>query len=53
MTSKKTKPKQPKSKEVTFQCKFCDTPKPLGEMVVITAYFPPLVACRECEKKIR
>ena len=42
-----------KSKEVTFKCKFCDKSKPLDDMVVVTGFFPPIVACRDCEKKMR
>ncbi|MBI3931449.1 MAG: hypothetical protein HY325_05455 [Chloroflexi bacterium] len=42
-----------KTKEVTFKCKFCERSKPLGEMVVLNRYFPPIVTCRDCEKKMR
>jgi len=41
------------TKEMTFRCRFCERSKPLGEMVVLTRFFPPLVACRDCEKKMR
>ena len=33
-------------------CKFCENSKPLAEMVVLTTYFPPIVACRDCGKKM-
>ena len=45
--------KKTKSKEITFKCRFCQESKPLSEMVVITRLFPPIVACRECEKELR
>jgi hypothetical protein len=51
--AEKGKPSETKAKKVTFKCKFCGKSRPLEEMVVLTAYFPPLIACRECEKKIR
>ncbi len=40
-------------KEITFKCKFCERSKPLSDMVVVTRFFPPIVACRDCEKKMR
>ncbi len=40
-------------KEVTFKCKFCDRDKPLDEMTVLTRFSPLVVACRDCEKKMR
>ena len=53
MTAETDKAKKPKAKEITFKCKFCEMSKPLDEMVVITRFFPPVVACRDCEKKMR
>jgi hypothetical protein len=41
------------AKEITFKCKFCGKSKPLDEMRVLTRFFPPIVACRDCEKKMR
>ncbi len=41
------------TKEITFKCKFCGKSKSLGEMMVLTRFFPPIVACRDCEKKMR
>jgi len=38
---------------VTFRCKFCGESKPLSEMRVITTFFPPLIACRDCEKEMQ
>jgi hypothetical protein len=46
-------PEVKKSKEVTFKCRFCGKAKPLDEMVVLTRYFPLIVACRDCAKKMR
>ena len=42
-----------KAKETTFTCKFCEKSKPLSEMTVITRFFPAVVACRECAKRLR
>lgn len=53
MTAEGEKGEEAKTKEVTFKCKFCGKSKPLDEMVVLTRYFPPIVACRDCEKKMR
>ena len=41
------------TKEITFKCRFCERSKPLDEMMVLTRFFPPIVACRDCEKKVR
>ncbi len=41
-----------KVKNITFKCKFCERSKPLDEMVIITRFFPSIVLCRECEKKM-
>ena len=38
---------------VNFKCKLCEKLIPLDEMVVLTGYFPPIVACADCEKKMR
>ena len=53
MAARTKKSKQSKAEEVTFKCKFCESSRPLDEMVVITRFFPLLVACRDCEKKMR
>lgn len=39
--------------EITFRCRFCGESKPIGEMRVLTAFFPPLIACRDCEKEMQ
>ncbi|GAI22265.1 unnamed protein product [marine sediment metagenome] len=39
-------------KELTFMCKFCGEHKPLSEMRVLTRFFPYIVACQDCERKI-
>ena len=41
-----------KPRELTFRCKFCGEEKPLDEITTITRFFPILVACRECKRKI-
>ncbi len=53
MAAEIEKEETPKTKETTFTCKFCEKSKPLAEMVVLTTYFPPVVACRDCGKKMR
>ena len=53
MTTETGKSKKPKDKKITFKCKFCDKSKPLDQMVVLTKYFPPVITCRDCEKKMR
>lgn len=47
----KSKPSAKKAKEIIFTCKYCENDKPLSEMVVVTRFSPPLVACKACEKK--
>lgn len=41
------------TREVTFKCKFCGESKPIGEMRVLTTFFPPLIACRDCEREMQ
>ena len=45
--------KRSKEKEITFKCKFCERSRPLNEMVFVARFFPPVVACRDCEKGMR
>ncbi len=52
MTTEALEKKETK-KQVTFKCKCCGEVKPLDEMRVITRFFPPIMACLECEKKMR
>jgi hypothetical protein len=42
-----------KTKKITFRCRFCGRSKPLDEMGLLTRFFPLIVACRDCEKKMR
>ncbi len=53
MTTELNEKEEPKTTEITFKCKFCQMSKPLNEMVVIGRFFPPVVACRDCDKKMR
>ncbi len=53
MTTEAKKKERLKVKEVTFKCKFCEESKPLDEMVVLTRFFPTVVSCRDCEKKMQ
>ena len=41
-----------KPKEITFKCKFCGNEKPLDEIRSLIRFFPPLIACLECERRI-
>ncbi|MBI4181213.1 MAG: hypothetical protein HY528_04710 [Chloroflexi bacterium] len=53
MTKEKiAKKKESKEKGITFQCKFCEKFKALEEMILLTRFSPPLVACRACEKRM-
>jgi hypothetical protein len=42
-----------KTKKITFRCRFCGRSKPLDKMELLTRFFPPIVACRDCERKMR
>jgi len=57
MTTKKPETKEQsnsdKTKEITFKCKYCGENKPLDDMRRLTRFFPPVVVCRDCEKKMR
>lgn len=56
-----TKPKSNETKnggasetgEVQFVCRRCNKKKPIGDMRVITRFFPMEIVCRECEKSLR
>ena len=52
-TVNKEQPETKETREVTFKCKFCGNTKPLDEMRVLTRFFPPIVVCPECEKKMQ
>ena len=52
MSAKATK-EEPKARKVTFKCRICEDSKPLAEMVVLTGFFPLVVVCRDCDKKVR
>jgi len=49
----KEKASSGETKEVTFKCKYCGKTWPLDDMRTLTRFFPPVVACRDCERKIR
>ena len=49
---KKEKAQAKGTKEITFECRFCGRSKPLDEVMVLTRFFPLLVACQDCEKEI-
>ncbi|MFH1002946.1 MAG: hypothetical protein V1780_02250 [Chloroflexota bacterium] len=54
MTTEETNQKKAavkKAKESRFTCRFCGKSKPISELRVINRFSPPLVACRDCEKK--
>ena len=51
-TEKKNGKAASKTKEIIFNCKFCEQSKPLTEMVVLTRFFPPIAVCQDCEKSL-
>jgi hypothetical protein len=40
-------------REVTFKCKYCGKHKPLDDMRTLDRYFPPVIVCSDCERKLR
>jgi len=38
---------------VRFRCKYCGKTKALDELRVLTRFFPPVVACQDCAKKMQ
>ncbi len=53
MTDEIEKEEKSKAKEITFKCRSCEMSKSLDEMAVLSRFFPPIVVCRDCEKKMR
>jgi len=53
MTGETKKEKRPKIKEPSFECKFCNKTRPLDEIMILTRFFPPVNACRDCGKKMQ
>jgi hypothetical protein len=60
MAAKKTVKKldKPESKAAktegpAFKCRFCGETKPFDEMRIMTRFFPQVIACRVCEKKMQ
>ena len=53
MVRREEESEEKETREITFKCKFCGMSKPIDEMMVLTRFFPPIVACRDCEKKMR
>jgi hypothetical protein len=52
-TLKKEQSEAKETREITFKCQYCGNDKPLEDMRRIDRFIPPLIACRECEKKLR
>ena len=42
--------RQDSPRVITFTCKFCGKTKSLDDMRVVTRFFPPLPACKDCWK---
>jgi hypothetical protein len=40
-------------KEIKFRCKVCECEGRLEDMKPVNRFFPPLILCRYCEKKLR
>ena len=53
MPAKKEKTASSDKKQGSFTCNFCSKVKPLSEMTLVTRFFPAVVACRACEKRLR
>ncbi|MFC1971423.1 hypothetical protein ACFLV0_05830 [Chloroflexota bacterium] len=47
------KTKNAKLREISFKCQSCGQHKLSDEMRSIKRFFPVLVVCQECEKKMR
>jgi hypothetical protein len=41
-----------KTRKLTFRCKFCDTEKPIEDMVMLRQYYPPKAACKDCARVV-
>jgi len=39
-------------KEIRFRCKICGATRPLSQLREIRRFFPPLIACSDCEEKM-
>jgi len=50
--SSKRKTGEKEMPEITFQCKFCGDYKDLKQIKTLTRFFPPLVICKDCEKRL-
>jgi hypothetical protein len=44
--------KSGETKEITFKCKICGKTKPLSQLRELRRFFPPIVACSDCDDKI-
>ncbi len=42
-----------KTSEITFKCRFCGRLRPLSEMMILARFFPPMVACQDCENHMQ
>lgn len=49
----KSKSAKKETTEITFKCSLCGESQPLKEMTILTRFFPRIVACRDCERKMR
>jgi|YelNatPaOPRAMG01_1025707.scaffolds.fasta_scaffold26104_2 hypothetical protein len=39
-------------REIRFRCRICGTTRPLSQLREIRRFFPPLIACSDCEEKM-
>jgi hypothetical protein len=51
--SDKKQPRVAKEEGITFKCHFCGETRPITEMRILTRFFPQIVACRDCERKMQ
>jgi hypothetical protein len=49
-TTHAAKEAEVKVKKLTFKCKFCESEKPIEDMVMLRRYYPPKAACKECAR---
>jgi len=39
--------------EITFKCRYCGKTSSLDKMRFLSRFFPPIVVCPDCEKKMQ
>lgn len=39
-----------KNTDIYFNCKYCGEKRPLGQLVVMREFYPPISVCQDCAK---